>query len=134
MLIQIRYKYVKNDISTDYSGKTGLKLDPQYTISGLKLINQGVEMGGKGGVETPVLHSQKGISLQCGKFNSLIPYSFLNRFGKNHRKKICECARRSDREKHTSFFQLSRQISEEQPAGAHSVCFSAGTVFLLAGG
>lgn len=55
-VFQIRYKYVKNDIFTEYSGKTGLKLDPQYTILILKLVNQGVEMekkGGRGG--TPVL-------------------------------------------------------------------------------
>lgn len=62
----------KNDIFTEYSGKTGLKLDPQYTI--LKLVNQGEEMekekGKKKKKKTPVLHSPKGISLQCGTFTT----------------------------------------------------------------
>lgn len=71
VLFQIKYKYVKNDTFTEYSGKTGLKSDPQYTILVLKLVDQGVEIG-KERKQTPVSHSQKGICLQCG--NSLIPH------------------------------------------------------------
>ena len=33
--------------TVEYSGKTGLKLDPQYTILVLKLVSRGVEMKGK---------------------------------------------------------------------------------------
>lgn len=41
---QIRYKCV-SDIFTEYSGETGLKLDPQYTILVLRLVDWGVEVG-----------------------------------------------------------------------------------------
>lgn len=80
------FKYVKK--MTQYSGNTGLRLDPQYTLV-VKLVNQGVEIQKKkvlgvwGGEEggTPVLHS--GIFLQCVEFieNSLIP-RYLTASGK----------------------------------------------------
>lgn len=78
------FKYVKK--MTQYSGNTGLRLDPQYTLV-VKLVNQGVEIqkkrfwGGGGGGGTPVSHS--GIFLQCVEFieNSLIP-RYLTASGK----------------------------------------------------
>lgn len=84
------FKYVKK--MTQYSGNTGLRLDPQYTLV-VKLVNQGVEIQKKkvlgvwGGEEggTPVLHS--GIFLQCVEFieNSLIP-RYLTASGKKKTK------------------------------------------------
>lgn len=40
------FKYVKK--MTQYSGNTGLRLDPQYTLV-VKLVNQGVEIQKKKG-------------------------------------------------------------------------------------
>lgn len=40
------------DTFTEYSGETGLKLDPQYTILLLKWVDQGVEGGAEVGKHT----------------------------------------------------------------------------------